>query len=122
MANPLTITPDTQIMATTTPVTIEAGGNLLEHDALLQGYRELLEQAKKQLENFEFSDSDWARLTSNTARRLNTYDVAASLGHRLRDSLGQLDVEAVDLTDEERADRNMLNALIRQYWRSSRKA
>lgn len=101
-------------MATTTPVTIEAAGNLLEHDALLQGYRELLEQAKKQLEDFELTDQDWQRLANKVAWSIDTSSVAFCLGERLRDSLGQLDIEAVDLTDEERADRNMLNDLIRQ--------
>lgn len=114
MTDNSTFTPDTQIMNATTPVTVDAAGNLLQYDALLQGYRELLEQAKKQLEDFEITDQDWQRLGSKVARSIDGYFVAAALGHRLRDSLGQLDVDAADLTDEERADRNMLNDLIRQ--------
>lgn len=42
--------------------TVEAGDTLLRLDALAQGYEEVLEQARTQLERFEFSPQDWDRL------------------------------------------------------------
>lgn len=114
MTIPVSIHPTTEIMNTTTPLVIEAGDNLLEYDALLQGYRELLEQAKKQLEDFEITDSDWARLAGSLARRVDTYRVAAELGYRLRESLNQQETPLNELSGEERDDRMMLKELVRQ--------
>lgn len=70
-------------MNTTTPLTIEAAGNLLEHDALLQGYRELLEMAKSQLEAFEISPDDWRRLENKAVHGMDYHQLSVRLADRL---------------------------------------
>lgn len=83
MTTPVSIHPTTQIMTTTTPVTIEAAGNLLEHDALLQGYRELLEMAKAQLEAFELGEDDWRRLENRIVNHIDYYQLGIRLGRQI---------------------------------------
>ena len=103
MTTPVSIHPTTQIMTTTTPVTIEAAGNLLEHDALLQGYRELLEMAKAQLEAFELGEDDWRRLESRMVNRLDYYQLGIRLGSQIARAT-QINPE--DLAREDEDTRN----------------
>ena len=103
MTTPVSIHPTTQIMTTTTPVTIEAAGNLLEHDALLQGYRELLEMAKAQLEAFELGEDDWRRLENRMVNRLDYYQLGIRLGSQISRAT-QINPE--DLAREDEDTRN----------------
>jgi hypothetical protein len=103
MTTPVSIHPTTQIMTTTTPVTIEAAGNLLEHDALLQGYRELLEMAKAQLEAFELGEDDWRRLENRMVNRLDYYQLGLRLGSQISRA-AQISPE--DLAREDEDTRN----------------
>ncbi|MGA1640942.1 MAG: hypothetical protein ACO4AL_11390 [Steroidobacteraceae bacterium] len=67
--------------------TVTANEVLMRLDALVKGYEEVLETAKKQLETFEISSDDWNRLADRVNRNINYYDLSGKLMVRLTRAL-----------------------------------
>jgi hypothetical protein len=55
---------------------VDVGGNLYRLEALIDSYAEILEQAKQQLEQFELSDVDAARIAKRAMERFNYVSLA----------------------------------------------
>jgi len=69
----MTTTTDTVIAAAQT---VEAGGNFYQVEALLAAYGDILEQAKKQLENYEPSEQDFRRMTDALSCKIDYHQLA----------------------------------------------
>ena len=67
--------------------TVAANDVLMRLDALAKGYEEVLELAKKQLENFEITDHDWGRLADKLNQRIDFYDLTGKINIRLGTAL-----------------------------------
>lgn len=72
--------------------TVKANDIVLRLDQLAQGYSEVLEMAKQQLENFEISEDDWSRIHAQVARRVDYYDVASAMSGILKDGLCAIEI------------------------------
>jgi hypothetical protein len=74
-------TTDSQI--TINDQTVSAAGNLFQLDALVQGYGEILEQAKRQLEAFEPTDEQFSKIARSVSQTIDYnqlgYVVASSI-------------------------------------------
>ena len=90
MTNTITIDSNTN--------SVRTGDALLRLDALIEGYDEVLQQARRQLEHFEINDDDWNRLAHKLERSLDYGLLASRLTTRIADTLdaahGQGDPEA----------------------------
>jgi hypothetical protein len=64
---------------------VDVGGNLYRLEALIDSYAEILEQAKRQLEQFELSDVDAARIGKLAMDRFNYGSLASEIIWTLRD-------------------------------------
>lgn len=78
---------------------VRTGDALLRLDALIEGYDEVLQQARRQLEHFEINDDDWNRLANKLERVMDYGLLASRLTTRLADTAesaqhGQDDPEA----------------------------
>lgn len=73
-------------MSTTIDVqgnTVNAGDILLRLDALADGYHEVLQTARAQLEAFEITEGDWARLAEKLTRNIDYPAIARAFQRQL---------------------------------------
>ena len=109
-------TTDSQI--TINDQTVSAAGNLFQLDALVQGYGEILEQAKRQLEAFEPTDEQFSKIARSISQTID-YN---QLGYVVASSIVDEDAHpgTRGYTDrlvyriEERIDERRIRGLIRE--------
>lgn len=89
--------------------TVAANDVLLRLDALAKGYEEVLELAKKQLESFEITETDWNRLVEKLDRRIDYFTFAGKFAARMSAALVNMQ-EGSDNPDSEAIVR-LLDAL-----------
>lgn len=65
---------------------VRTGDALLRLDALIEGYEEVLQQARRQLEHFEINDDDWNRLAHKLERVMDYGLLASRLTTRIADT------------------------------------
>lgn len=80
--------------------TVTAGDILLRLDTLAQGYEEILEQAKQQLERFEPSAEQWARLASKIQDGFCYRSLVSELVERMIVTIRCIEAAAASGTNE----------------------
>jgi 23S rRNA G2445 N2-methylase RlmL len=79
---------------------VTAGDILLRLDTLAQGYEEILEQAKQQLERFEPSAEQWARLASKIQDGFRYRSLVNELVDRMLTTINRVEAAAASGTNE----------------------
>jgi hypothetical protein len=79
---------------------VTAGDILLRLDTLAQGYEEILEQAKQQLERFEPSAEQWARLASRIQDGFRYCSLVNEIVDRMITTISRLETAAASGTSE----------------------
>jgi hypothetical protein len=75
----------TEANITITEQTVSAADNLFQLDALIQGYGEILEQAKQQLEAFEPTEDQFRLISRNLATNLNYRELGKTVAAAIVD-------------------------------------
>jgi hypothetical protein len=88
--------------------TVNTGDALLQLDALISGYAAILEQATKQLESMSLSDDQLARVTRDTLKGLNYYNLGRTVAQAIAepddDQRAVIDKVVTEVADKVRED------------------
>jgi len=95
--------------------TVTVGDNLFALDGLVEGYKQILDQAKDQLENLELTESQLRQIQNRTAENFNYRAVAYEIVDQIRNDSGAADSMATHLESKiyNRLVRRDLRELIR---------
>lgn len=85
--------------ATVTKETVTVNDMILRLDALAEGYEEVLKLAKRQLENFVISDSDWNRLALKVGANLSYHRLSINLAASIHDGLRAIEAKETGTWD-----------------------
>lgn len=79
--------------------TVTVNDIVLRLDALAQGYEEVLQAAKTQLESFEITESDWNKLSNRLVNKIDYCAAARELAYRIRKACEDTSYPANNFTE-----------------------